>query len=325
MKLFSPTLGRRLGEAVASALDLPLGTLEERSFEDGEFKIRALETVRRERVYVVQSLNGEAAAGAPEKLMRFLVLIGALKDAGAAEVTAVVPYLPFSRKDRQTQPRDPVTTRHVARLIEAAGADRAVTLDVHNLAAFQNAFRIPTDHLTALTLFVEWVAERLGGRDLVVVSPDSGGVKRAETLRIALAKRFGTEIPGAFAEKHRAKGEVSGEALVGPVEGRVALILDDMIASGGTLARAARACLDHGATEAWAFATHGLFAEGAAETLDDDALARVVVTDACGPPRLPEALVTRKLEIVPVAGLLAEAIRRIDTGGSIVDLLNPEA
>ena len=114
-----------------------------------------------------------------------------------------------------------------------------MTLDVHNLAAFQNAFRIPTDHLTALTLFVEWVAERLGGRDLVVVSPDSGGVKRAETLRIALAKRFGTEIPGAFAEKHRAKGEVSGEALVGPVEGRVALILDDMIASGGTLARAA--------------------------------------------------------------------------------------
>jgi ribose-phosphate pyrophosphokinase len=325
MKLFAPELGRRLGDAVAQALNCPLGTLEERAFEDGEFKIRPLESVRRERVFVVQSLNGEAAAGAPEKLMRLLVLIGALKDAGATEVTAVVPYLPFSRKDRRTQPRDPVTTRTVAQLFEAVGTDRVVTLDVHNPAAFQNAFRIEALALTALPLFVDRAAERLAGRPAVVVSPDSGGVKRAEAFRKALAERLEAAVPLAFAEKHRAKGEVTGEALVGPVEGKGVLILDDMIASGGTLVRAARACLDHGAVEARAMATHGLFAEGAAETLADPALASILVTDACGPPRLPEAMVADRLDVVPVGGFLAEAIRRIDGGGSIVDLLDGAA
>ncbi len=245
--LFALTESRPFGERVAAGLGVALSRHEEREFEDGEHKVRPLEYVRGADVYVMQSLYAEPGRSVNDKLCRLLFFIGALKDASAQRVTAVMPYLCYARKDRRSKPRDPVTTRYVAQLLEAAGVDHVVTLDVHNLAAFENAFRCGKDHLEARPLFVDYLADELAGRAAVVVSPDVGGVKRAEALRLTLSRRTGREAGMAFLEKYRSQEVVSGEAVVGDVQGKVALIIDDLIASGGTLARAARACRKRGA------------------------------------------------------------------------------
>jgi ribose-phosphate pyrophosphokinase len=242
LRVFALTESRQYAERVAGALGVVLSRHEERAFEDGEHKCRPLESVRDADVYIVQSLYAEPGRSVNDKLCRLLFFIGALKDASARRVTAVMPYLCYSRKDRRSKPRDPVTTRYVAQLLEAAGVDRVVTMDVHNLAAYENAFRCGKDHLEARPLFVDYLAAELAGRATVVVSPDVGGVKRAEALRQTLSRRIGREANMAFLEKYRSQGVVSGEAVVGDVRGKVALIIDDLIASGGTLARAARAC-----------------------------------------------------------------------------------
>ena len=191
MLIFALNATRDLGTAVARALGLELAPHEEREFEDGEHKARPLISVRGRDVYVVQSLHGGPEASPNDKLCRLLFFAGALRDAGAARVTAVVPYLAYARKDRRTQLRDPITTRYVAQLIEAVGVDRVVTVDVHNLAAFENAFRCPTMHLEARPLFVAHLLPLLREREMAVVSPDAGGVKRAELFRESLARRSG--------------------------------------------------------------------------------------------------------------------------------------
>ena len=319
--LFALEASRAWAEPVAARLGVPLAAHEERAFEDGEHKVRPLVNVRGRDVYVVESLHGDAAQTVDAKLCRLLFFIGALKDAAAGRVTAVVPYLGYARKDRKTKPRDPVTTRYVAALFEAVGTDRIVTLDVHNLAAYQNAFRCGTDHLEAAGLFVAHFAPRLGGKPVAVVSPDAGGIKRAEAFRLRLEAALGQPVAAAFAEKHRSAGVVSGELLVGDVAGRCAIVLDDLVATGGTLARTAAACRALGATEVHAAATHGLFVGDAARVLADEALASLVVTDSVPPFRLPAGPVRDKLVVLPTADLFAEAIRRIHAGGSIVDLL----
>ncbi|MGE5320112.1 MAG: ribose-phosphate diphosphokinase, partial [Hyphomicrobiaceae bacterium] len=277
--LFALDASRPYGERVATALGLALGRHEEREFEDGEHKARPLENVRGRDVYVLHSLYGEPGMSANDKLVRLLFFIAALKDASAARVTAVCPYLAYSRKDRRSKPRDPVGSRYVAQLFEAVGTDRMVTLDVHNLAAYQNAFRIPAEHLEARSLFVAWFAARLGDEAVVVVSPDAGGVKRADALRDSLARALGGPVGSAFMEKRRSEGVVSGEAVVGEVSGMTALIIDDLISSGTTLARAATACKALGAKRVFAAATHGMFAGAAGTVLDDPALEKVLVTD----------------------------------------------
>jgi ribose-phosphate pyrophosphokinase len=179
---------RAFGERVAAALGRPLAAHEERLFEDGEHKTRPLESVRGRDVYVLQCLHATPEHGVDERLNRMLFTIGALKDAGATRVTAVAPYLCYARKDRRTKPRDPVTTRYVGCLFEAVGTDRICVLDVHNPAAYQNAFRIPAEHLEARRLLAGALAERIGSAKVVVVSPDSGGVKRADAFRQTLAE-----------------------------------------------------------------------------------------------------------------------------------------
>ena len=164
------------------------------------------------------------------------------RPASADRITAVVPFLCYSRKERKTKSRDPVTTRYVAGLFEAVGVDRVVTLEVHNVAAFQNAFRCRTEHLEAHLIFAQHFAAKLGERELAVVSPDVGGIKRADRFREILSRRLGREVSGAFVEKRRSAGIVSGEALVGDVADRTVLLIDDMICGGTTLARAAKAC-----------------------------------------------------------------------------------
>ena len=316
--LFALNASRDFGERVSWALSLPILGHEERFFEDGEHKVRPLENVRGRDVYIIQCLHATPDHGVDERLNRMLFMIAALKDAGAARVTALAPYLCYARKDRRTKPRDPVTTRYIACLFEAVGTDRICVLDVHNLAAYQNAFRIVAEHLEARRLLAGAVAERIGSAPVVVVSPDSGGVKRADAFRETLAQLLKADIPLAFAEKHRSSGVVSGEALVGDVSGRAAVLLDDLVSTGTTLLRAARRCREMGATSVHAAATHGLLIGGAPALLASADLDSIILTDSV--PIAGALQSAEKLQIVSVAPLLAEAIRRLHTGGSLVDL-----
>lgn len=308
-----------LGKAVARALGHELAAHEERAFEDGEHKVRPLDAVGGADVYVIQSLHSGPSESASDKLCRLLFFIGALKDAGAARVTAVVPYLCYARKDRRTKPNDPVITRYVAEMFEAVGTDCIVTLDVHNPVAFENAFRCRTVTLTGAPLFVDYVRALADDR-LSVVSPDPGGTKRAELFRQALEAALQRPIGKAFADKHRSAGVVSGDLFIGDVAGTTALVIDDLISTGGTLLRAARAARRAGARRVIALVTHGLFMAGAAEAIADAAIDRLVVTDAVPAFRLGGGPARDKIETLPVAPLLATAIRRLREGAMLSDL-----
>jgi len=320
LQIFALEATAELGRAVASVLGQPLAAHEEREFEDGEHKSRPLDDVAGADVYVVQSTHGGPQQSANDKLCRLLFFIGALKDAGAARVTAVSPYLCYLRKDRRTKPNDPVTTRYVASLFEAVGTDCMVTLEVHNPAAFENAFRCRTVALSGTPLFVDYVKANLPNENLSVISPDAGGMKRAELLRETLEHALGRPLGKGLAEKHRSAGVVSGDLFAGDVIGSTALIVDDLISTGGTLLRTARSARTAGAKRVLAFVTHGLFMTGAAEVLVDPALDQVVISNAVPPFRLEPAQ-SKKLVILPAAPLLAEAIRRLHEERSLTDLI----
>jgi ribose-phosphate pyrophosphokinase len=319
--LFAFNSSRPFGEQVAQRLGVSLSPLEEREFEDGEHKARPLVGVRNQDVFVIQSLYADQQQSSNDKLCRLLFFIGALKDAGAARVTAIVPYLAYARKDRKTKARDPVTTRYVATLFEAVGTDVVVTMDVHNLAAYQNAFRCRTEHLEANKLFVKYFIPLLKDDEVVVVSPDAGGIKRAESFRHMLAASMAKPIGAAFAEKHRSGDVVSGDLFVGDVKGKSAVIVDDLISSGTTLMRAAQACQKLGATRVFAVATHGLFAGEANSVLAQPAMERIVTTDTVSAFRLNKEAVKSEVTILSTTALFAEAIRRLHDGGSLTAML----
>ncbi len=319
--LFALGESRGLGEEIGRALSVEPGEHEERDFEDGEHKSRPKVNVRGRDVFVVHSLFGEPGRSVNDKLCRLLFFLGALRDAAAARVTAIMPYLCYARKDWKSKPRDPVTLRYVASLFEAVGVDRVVTVDVHNVAAFQNAFRCGTDHLEAKPLLLRHLQASLAEKDVAVVSPDLGGIKRADRFKDALSRRIGGRVASAFMDKRRSEGVVSGDVLVGPVEGRVALLVDDLIGTGTTVRRAAKACIAAGAREVHVAATHGIFVAEAPEAVADPAITRIVIANSVPPFRLPPDLVERKLEVLDIAPLLAECIRRIHEGGSLVELL----
>jgi ribose-phosphate pyrophosphokinase len=250
-----------------------------------------------------------------------LFFIGALKDAGAARVTAVAPYLCYARKDRRTKPHDPVTTRYVAAMIESVGTDRVVTLEVHNPAAFENAFRCPTVALTSTPLFVDYVKATMADEALAVISPDAGGMKRAEQLRETLEGVLRRPIGKGLAEKYRSAGVVSGDLFVGDVAGKTALIVDDLISTGGTLLRTARAARDAGASRVIALVTHGLFMTGAAEVMADPAIDRLVISDTVPPFRLVGSPVLNKVVMLRSAPLIAETVRRLHEDSDLSDLM----
>ncbi len=314
--LFALGASRDFGEKVSQALGIPLSAHEERSFEDGEHKARPIDNVHNSDVFVIHSLYSDHEGSVNDKLCRLLFFIGALKDAGATRVTALVPYLCYGRKDQKTQLHDPVTTRYIAELFEAVGADRVVSLSVHNVAAFQNAFRCPADSLDSLELFVEHFTPLLGDEEVVIVSPDLGGVKRAEQFRQLLSTAIGRPVTTAFLEKYRSMDVVSGEAVVGDLENRVVIIVDDMISTGKTLARAIEASKTSGATRIYAAVSHGLFVGDANLILEDDALTQVVVTDSVPPFRLDTELAGRKVVVLSAAGIFAEAIQQMQRGYS---------
>jgi ribose-phosphate pyrophosphokinase len=319
--VFTLNTSREFGERVCANLGICLGLHEEREFEDGEHKTRPLVNVRGRDVFVVQSLYGDEQQSINDKLCRYLFFLGALRDASAGCLTAVIPYLCYARKDRKSKPRDPVTTRYVAALFEAVGVDSVITLDVHNLAAFQNAWRIRADHLEARSLFLEHFLPLIGHRDPVVVSPDIGGVKRAEEFRESFSRALSRQVHSAFLEKYRSAGVVSGDAVIGDVAGKAAIIIDDLISSGTTLVRAAKACRARGATAVYGAATHGVFGGKAAEILADAAVDGIVVTNTIPPFRLGSSAAHRKVTVLDASPLFAEAIRRSHAGGSIVELL----
>lgn len=305
---FALDTSRAYGERLARELQVPLGVHEERAFEDGEHKARPLIDVSRQETIVFHTLHGTPERSANDKLCRLLFFAGALKDAGAERVTAVVPYLCYARKDRRTKPRDPITTKYVARLFEAVGVDSVVTIDVHNLAAFENAFRMPVVNVEAIPAFVGYFGPLLRHERVAVVSPDIGGTKRAEAFRSALAEELEQEPSSGFVEKRRSAGVVSGDYFVGDVEGRTVIVLDDLIASGTTQRRAAERCRAAGAARVFAAATHGVFNGSAAENFADAVFDSVVVTDSVAPPAERVDGFRDKLVVLDSAPLLAEAI-----------------
>lgn len=319
MRLFALNASREFGERVAAALGRALDAHEEREFEDGEHKARPLVSVRGEAAYVLQSLHGDAQASGDDKLVRLLFFIGALRDHGAARVVALIPYLAYGRKERQTKPFDPVSTRYLAQLIEAIGVDALVTLETHSVTALQNAFRIPTVHIDAAVLFAERAQALAAEGPIVVVSPDPGGIKRAQLFGELLQRRLGRTIGLAFIEKRRSAGKVSGSLLAGEVAGSTALVIDDLVSTGGTLRRAAATCLDGGAQRVVALAAHGLFAPGAEQMLLDPSLAAIVVADTVPAPHLSEAARAR-LAYEPAAPLFARAVQCLEQGLATTEL-----
>ena len=316
LKLFSLDAGAAFAGRVAAALGEPLAAHEERNFIDGEHKLRPLDDVEGADVFLVQSLFSDTSASVDERLVRTLFFLAALKDSGAERTTAVIPYLCYARKDRRTKLHDPLSSRYLAALLEAVGTDCVVTLDVHNLAAFENAFRCRTLHLPAQPLFVDFVAGKLKGdkNPLVVASPDVGGVKRAEAFRQALGARLKRDVGRAFVEKYRSGGELTGGALVGEVRGASVVIVDDLIAGGGTICRAAQALHAGGAARIFALASHGQFCGDALASLRSLPLEALAVTNS-----LPQEA-QGTLQVVDCAPLLAEAIRRLHDGGPATQL-----
>ena len=302
--LFALSESRAPAPAIARIGGLPLGELEERDFEGGEFKIRPLQSVRGRVTYVYQSLAGISGPSPAERLLRVLFLLNTLRDNGATRRVAIIPYLAFARKERRTKLRDPVNTRYVAQLLECAGADRIVALDVHNPAALDNAFRIPVDHLSALPMMADHFASHLPGTDLVVVSPDIGGIKRAQIFQETLEQRTGRAVQLAFIEKRRSGGVVSGGTLVGNTFGRTVIVLDDLCATGGTLLKAAQVCTHAGAAAVHVAVTHVPLAAGVAALLAAEQIRGIVTTDSVGelPPAQP-GTAAGKLTVLPVADL----------------------
>lgn len=312
--LFAPGASRAFGERLAVALGTPLASLEEREFEGGEHRVCPVAEVRGRDVYVVQSTSGDAAASANDRLVRALFLIAALRDAGAARVTACLPYLAYQRKDRRTRPQDQVNSRYVAQLFEAVGVDHVMAMDAHNPAAFENAFRCSVELLEAAPLLADEVAARMGSQPLTVVSPDFGGAKRAQRVVDLVTQRSGQGVEFAVIEKRRDSGQVSGDMVIGPVSGRHAVLVDDLIGAGTTLLRAVKSCREAGAISVSAFATHGVFAPGAEKLLGPDGPDRLYVTDTLLPTRLQAPADTPdKLQVLPVAEIFAAAIRRHHT------------
>jgi ribose-phosphate pyrophosphokinase len=316
--ILAPALTRAFAQRVAQELRVELTPVEEREFEYGEHKVRPLASVRDRDVYVLHCLRGDGSASANDRLCRLLLLTGALRDSGAGRVTLCLPYLAYARKDRRTKSRDPLALRYVAQALEAVGVDRVVALDVHNLAAFENAFRCPTVPLEATALIVEHVAACPRAGRMSVVSPDVGGIKRAEHLREVLEKRLGEPVAAAFMNKKRSEDIVSGDNLVGDTAGRHVLVVDDLISSGTTVRRALDACRRAGALRVDVAATHAAFTQGAARLLQSGGPDRLIVTDSIDLPAAFEG--SSITTVLGAAGLFAEAIARLHAGEPVSSL-----
>ena len=311
MKLLAGNSNHPLSRAIGDYLEIPLTKANVRRFADEEIFVEVLENVRGEDVFVIQS----TAFPANDNLMELLIMIDALKRASAKRITAVLPYFGYARQDRKPGPRTPISAKLVANLITTAGADRVLSVDLH-AGQIQGFFDIPTDNLYAAPVMSTDILTRFGDRNLMVVSPDVGGVVRARSL----AKRL-DNAPLAIVDKRRERpGESEVMNIIGEVEGRFCILIDDIVDSAGTLCNAAAALKSAGAAGVVAYCTHGVLSGGAVARVEASALEELVITDSIGNHDvIAEAKRIRHLTIAP---LVAEAIKRIADEASVSSLFD---
>jgi len=323
LRIFALDASYEFGDSVAASLEVPLSEHEEHNFEDGEHDIFITDNIRGADVFVIHSLYSDEHQSVNDKLVRLLFMIGAVRDASAARVTAVIPYLCYDRKDQHAAPRDPVSARYLAQLLEASGVHRVLTMDVHNLAAYQSVFRCGTDHLESKTLLVNYLAPLLSHKEVVVASADIEGIHRAEQFRLALEKNLEKTIDSAFLQKEDTDNYINVSSVVGNVEGKTVVIVDNLVADGVTLSRMAHACWKNGAGEIIAMASHGLFTAESNEKLVTADINRIVVTNSVPPFRVTSSMLRDRLVVLDSAPLFAEAIKWIHKGGSSAVLPSP--
>lgn len=310
MKLLAGNSNRALSEAIAAYLNTPLTKAIVRRFADMEVFVEIQENVRGEDAFVIQSTSFPAN----DHLMELLICIDALKRASARRITAVIPYFGYARQDRKPGPRTPISAKLVANLVTHAGADRVLTVDLH-AGQIQGFFDIPTDNLYAAPVLTKDIQEHLNGENLMVVSPDVGGVVRAR----AIAKRIDADL--AIVDKRRERaGESEVMNIIGDVEGRSCILVDDIVDSAGTLCNAAQALLDKGAKEVSAYVTHGVLSGGAVARVSSSKLKNLVITDTI---QATEAVrVSHNIRVVSIAPLIGEAMRRIAEERSVSSLFD---
>ncbi len=311
MKLMTGNSNLPLARDVAGYLDIPLTQASVRRFADEEVFVEIHENVRGEDVFVLQSTGYPAN----DNLMELLICIDALKRASARRITAVIPYFGYARQDRKSGSRTPISAKLVANLITVAGADRVLSIDLH-AGQIQGFFDIPTDNLFAAPVMSADIEARYGGRNLMVVSPDVGGVVRAR----ALAKRL-DNAPLAIVDKRRERaGESEVMNIIGDVEGRFCILIDDMVDSAGTLCNAAAALKQAGAADAIAYCTHGVLSGGAVARVEGSALSELIITDTIGQHEIIKG--TDRIRLLTIAPLLGEAIKRIADESSVSSLFD---
>ena len=308
LKIFSLSSNRPLAEKIAEAVGLELGKISISRFSDGEVKVNVEESIRGAHVYIVQSTSDPVN----DNLMELLIMIDALRRASAKTINVVMPYYGYARQERKAQSREPITAKLVANMITIAGADRVLTLDLH-APQIQGFFDIPVDHLIGVPLLADYFLEKgLFGEDVVVVSPDHGGVVRARKLADFL------KSPIAIIDKRRPRPNVSEVMnIIGDVAGKKCIIIDDMIDTAGTITLAAAALLDKGADSVYACCTHAVLSGPAVERLDESDIREVIVTDSI---QQPEGRHLDKLQTISVGSLVGEAINRIHENRSVSPL-----
>ena len=307
LKIFSGNANVPLAREICNSLNIPLGKANVKKFSDGEIQLEIEENVRGMDVFIVQS----TCTPVNVSLMELLIMMDAIKRASAERITAVIPYYGYARQDRKVAPRVPITAKLVADLITTAGADRILTIDLH-AGQIQGFFNIPVDHLYAAPVMVEFIKSKFAN-NLVIVSPDAGGVERAR----AFAKRLGASL--AIIDKRRTKPNESNVMnIIGEIKGKTALLLDDMVDTAGTLTQAANALRNDGAAKVVACCTHPVLSGTAIEKISKSGLQQMVVTDTI--PLREDAKSCNKISVLSVARLLGEAIKRIHNNDSVSSL-----
>ncbi|SCZ09246.1 ribose-phosphate pyrophosphokinase [Microvirga guangxiensis] len=310
MKLVAGNSNRPLAEAIAAYLNVPLAKAQVKRFADMEVFVEIQENVRGEDVFIIQSTSFPTN----DHLMELLIITDALRRASARRITAVIPYFGYARQDRKPAARTPISAKLVANLIAHAGVDRVLTLDLH-AGQIQGFFDIPTDNLFAAPTLARDIKERLDGGNRMVVSPDVGGVVRAR----ALAKRIDAQL--AIVDKRRERpGESEVMNIIGDVDGRSCILVDDIVDSGGTLVNAADALLAQGAKEVFAYITHGVLSGGAVARIASSRLKELVITDSIMPTEAVK--VAHNIRVISIAPLMGEAIGRTATESSVSSLFD---
>lgn len=297
IKIFTCNANKDLADAIAQNVGIPVSDAEVGTFSDGEIFVKINETVRGADVFIIQPTCNPVN----NNLMELLIMIDACKRASAGRINAVIPYYGYARQDRKARARDPITAKLVADLIQAAGADRVVTMDLH-AAQIQGYFNIPTDHLLGAPILIRHIMN-MNIENPVIVSPDHGSAARARNFAECL------DCPMAIIDKRRPRDNVAEVMnIIGDVKGKTAILVDDMVDTGGTLALGAKALIKHGAVEIYAAATHGVLSGPAIQRLEESPIKELIITDTIP---LNKNIKSQKIKVVTVAPLLAEAIKRI--------------